>query len=1166
MPAPFVHLHLHSQYSLLDGAIKLDQLFDRAKALAMPAVALTDHGNLFGAVEFYEKAREKGVKPILGCETYIAAGSRFDKEAREHEEGGFDAISHLLLLAMNETGYRNLIQLVSRGFLEGFYYKPRIDLDLLRRHSEGLIATSGCLSSMVCRAITAGQTRTAWERVEELAGIFPDRFYLELQRHGIGAQDRVNAELSKMAVDLKLPLLATNDAHYLEHGDHRHHEALLCIGTATNLDDPKRFRFDGEGFYLKSGDEMTELFHDHPSAIRNTLELAERCSLDLDLDSGTYHLPEFQVPSDTTREIVLEEQTQRGLRGRLGLAPDEPIPPRCGEYAKRIESELAVINSMGFAGYFLIVADFIDYARRNGIPVGPGRGSSAGSLVAYSLGITGIDPLEYDIIFERFLNPERISMPDIDVDFCMRGRDQVIRYVAEKYDSPGLEGKRVAQIITFGKLQARAAIRDVGRVLGMPYGEVDRLAKLIPDTLGISLDEAIAESPELRSRIDADGQVAQLIETARRLEGLTRHASTHAAGVVIGTRPLIETVPLYRDPKSGDVMTQYDMRCVEKVGLIKFDFLGLRTLTTIADAEVRIRASSGAGVSIVKIPLDDGKTFALLGAGDSEGVFQIESGGMTELTVKLRPRSFKELIPIVALYRPGPLGSGMVDDYVNRKHGVTKVEYLLPELEELTAETLGVIVYQDQVLQIANRLAGYSLGEADLLRRAMGKKKPEEMEKQRERFVSGSASRGIDRRKADAVFQLMAEFAGYGFAKSHSAAYALITYQTAYLKANHPREYLAALLTTEAGNHDKLARYIAHSQQLGIPVLAPDANQSARDFTVVPEGIRFGLAGVKNVGEGATEAILEARRAGPFASLFDFASRVDPRRVNRRVVESLVKCGSFDSLHASRAAVWAALDAALEAGAATQRDREIGQASLFGAGSAAVPDPALPDAPPWTDRQRLEYEKEVLGFYVTGHPLASVAAKLARFVDTRSTETAGKEGREVRAGGILTGLRETRTRRGQLMAFGTLEDLEGSFDLVIFAEPFAQHASLLKTAASGEAGAGPVPLLVTGTLEVGDTPKILVRDVTPLDRAEEKLAAQLKLRVLASEATRDRLLALRELLGRHPGDCAVALHLVIPDESETVLALSGLRGVRPDDAFLREIDGLFGRRVAEIAT
>jgi DNA polymerase-3 subunit alpha len=696
-PAPFVHLHLHSQYSLLDGAIKIDPLFERAKALGMPAVALTDHGNLFGAAEFYETAARHGVKPILGCEVYVASGSRFEKELRERDSSGFDAINHLLLLAMNETGYRNLMYLVSKAYLEGFYYKPRIDLDLLRQHHQGLIATSGCLSSMVCRAISAGQVETAWQRVEEFSSIFKDRYYLELQRHGIGDQDRVNSELVKMSSDLRLPLLATNDAHYLDASDHDHHDALLCIGTAKNLDDPDRFRFDGHGFYLKSGDEMGELFHDHPSAVTNTLEVAERCAVALEINTGKYHLPEFQIPAGKTREQVLAEQSWQGLRARLGLSPDEPIPPRAAEYVKRMEHELGVISSMGFAGYFLIVADFIAYARRGGIPVGPGRGSSAGSLVAYSLGVTGVDPIEYDIIFERFLNPERVSMPDIDVDFCMKGRDQVIRYVADKYDEEGIEGKRVAQIITFGKLQARAVIRDVGRVMGMPYGDVDRIAKLVPETIGITLDEALEESAELRSRADADGQVARLIETARRLEGITRHASTHAAGVVIGTRPLIETVPLYRDPRSGDVVTQFDMRFVEKIGLIKFDFLGLRTLTTIAAAERRVRESGQADFDVEKVPLDDPTTYDLLASGNTEGVFQVESSGMTDLVTKLRPRAFKELIPIVALYRPGPLGSGMVEDFINRKHGLTRVEYLLPELEELTAETLGVIVYQDQV-------------------------------------------------------------------------------------------------------------------------------------------------------------------------------------------------------------------------------------------------------------------------------------------------------------------------------------------------------------------------------------------------------------------------------------------------------------------------------------
>jgi len=1176
-PRPFTHLHLHTQYSLLDGAIKLGPLMERAAALGMPAVAMTDHGNLFGAIEFYEKARAAGVKPILGCETYIAAGSRFEKVGRERDENGFDAINHLLLLAMDETGYRNLVTLVSKGYLEGFYYKPRIDLDLLRQHSEGLIATSGCLSSMVCRAILDGDAERAWQVVEEFAAMFPGRFYLELQRHGIPAQDKVNAELVKMASDLRLPLVATNDAHYLEQGDHVHHDVLLCIGTASNLDDPKRFRFDGHGFYVRDGDEMRELFRDHPSAVENTLEIAERCSLEIEM--GRYHLPEYQVPPGRTREQVLEEQAWAGLRRRLGLAPDEPVPSRLRVYEERMKSELGVIQSMGFAGYFLIVADFIDYARRNGIPVGPGRGSSAGSLVAYSLGITGVDPIEYDIIFERFLNPERVSMPDIDVDFCMRGRDQVIRYVAEKYDgtkNPSPDEMRVAQIATFGTLQARAAIRDVGRALGMPFGDVDRLAKLVPETLGIKLDEAIAQSPELRARIEADGQVARLFETARKLEGLTRHASKHAAGVVIGTEPLIRSVPLYRDPRTGDVMTQYDMRCVEKIGLIKFDFLGLKTLTVIADAERLIRKKE-PDFSIEQVPLDDAATYDLLCRGDTEGVFQVESSGMTDLVVKLRPRTFKELIPLVALYRPGPLNSGMVDDYVNRKHGITKVEYLLPELEEITAETLGVIVYQDQVLQIANKLAGYSLGEADLLRRAMGKKKPEEMAKQRERFVSGCVKNGIDAAKAAEVFDLIAEFAEYGFAKSHSTAYALITYQTAWLKANHPREYLAALLTVESGNHDKLARYIAHARAQGIEVLPPDVNESARDFTVTEGGLRFGLAGVKNVGEGAIEAILEARGAadgegqeaeggGRFRDLFDFTRRVDGRRVNRRVVESLVKCGAFDSLHPNRASVWASLDVALEYGAAAQRDREIGQASLFGeaAGPAAAAAPRLVDAAPWTDRERLGYEKELLGFYVTGHPLAAVAPELARFTDVRAGNAAERDGREVRAGGLVTALRETRTRRGDTMAFGTLEDLEGSFDLVIFAEPYTRLRPLLRRALEPEPGAPPMPLLVSGKLEAGDPPKILVRDAVTIEEAEARFANRLRIEVLASEASTDRLLALRQALGQHPGDCPVLLAVRIPGESETLIALPDTWSVEPGDALLRELDQLFGRRVAEV--
>jgi len=1168
VPKPFVHLHLHTQYSLLDGAIKHKPLFERAKALGMPAVAQTDHGNLFGTVDFYEAALREGVKPIIGCEVYLAGGSRFDKEKRERDEGGFDAMNHLLLLAMNQTGYHNLMRLVSRGYLEGFYYKPRIDLDLLQELNEGLICTSGCLSAPVPRAILHNEPDRAWKVAEDFKTMFGDRYYLEIQRHGIPDQDTVNAELVKMSSDLNIPLVATNDAHYLQPHDHDHHDALLCIGTAANLDDEKRFRFDGNGFYVKDGDEMYEVFHDHPSAVEATLEIAERC--DVEIPMGEYHMPEYQVPAGKDLDTVLTENSYAGLRRRLGMEPDQPFKGDAhDEYVARLEHELNVIKGMGFPGYFLIVADFINYAKKNDIPVGPGRGSSAGSLVAFSLDITGIDPIEYDIIFERFLNPERISMPDIDVDFCMRGRDQVIRYVADKYDGDnGYDDMRVAQIATFGTLQAKAAIRDVGRVLGMPFGDVDRIAKLVPETLGITLAEALEESPELRARGQADGQIAKLLETAQALEGLTRHASKHAAGVVIGTEPLLDMVPLYKDPKSGDVMSQFNMNCVEKVGLIKFDFLGLRTLTLIADAEKMIRRNTDPGFVANDIPLDDEATYDLLCRGDTDGVFQVESSGMTELVLQLKPRTFREIIPLVALYRPGPLNSGMVDDYVDRKNGRTRVEYLLPEIKDLTEETLGVIVYQDQVLQIAQHLAGYSLGEADLLRRAMGKKKPEVMAEQRERFVKGAVEKGVNEDAAGTVFDTIVEFAGYGFPKAHSTAYAYLTYQTAYLKANHPREYMAAVLTIESGNHDKLTRYIAHAREKEIEILPPDVNESENDFSVVNGAIRFGFAGIKNVGQGAIESILAARdEDGPFRSLFEFCDRVDARKVNRRVVEALAKCGAFEQQHANRASVWSSLDAALERGAASQRDRAIGQESLFGAledDDASINEPKLIDSPEWTERERLAHEKELLGFYVTGHPLGAVAAQLSKLCDTTAGSAEGKEGREVRIGGLLTGLRETRTKRGQRMGFGQLEDLEGSFELVIFSEPFNMHVALLKDAISGgEDGDGPIPLLMTGSLEAGDPPKILVRDILRLSDAEEVLAAQLQIKLLENDVTHDRMVALKRVLKAHSGECEVVVHLTIPGESTTVLSMGDARGVKATDELCREVDTLFGRPVSE---
>ena len=944
----FAHLHLHTQYSLLDGAIKLAPLFEQVKALGQRAVGMTDHGNLFGVAEFHEKARAAGVKPLIGCETYIATGSRFEKEKRAQDKSGFDAINHLLLIAMDQTGYRNLMTLVSKGYLEGFYYKPRIDLELLRQHSEGLIATSGCLSSMICRALGSGETKRAWELAEDFARIFPGRFYIELQRHGIELQQRVEKELLKIAADLQLPLVATNDAHYLHAHDHGPHEALLCIGTGTTLGDPARFRFDGKGFYVKSAAEMAEVFSDLPQALSSSVEIAERCNVELQM--GVYQMPEFQVPQGTTREAVLREQSWVGLRKQLALAPDAPFAPAHQTYTERLQMELDTICKMGFAGYFLIVADFIAHARENGIPVGPGRGSSAGSLVTYSLGITGVNPLEYDILFERFLNPERISMPDIDVDFCMRGRDQVIEYVRRKYDGEGHAGKRVAQIITFGKLQAKAAIRDVGRVLGMSFGDVDRIAKLVPDVLGMTLQEAIDASPELRAKSAEEPQVKQLLDTALSLEGLTRHASTHAAGVVIGNRPLIELVPLYRDPKSGEVVTQFDMNMVERIGLVKFDFLGLRTLTVIADAEKLVRANGHPDFSIASIPMDDKKTYELFAKGDTEGVFQMESSGMTELATKLKPKVFREIIPLIALYRTGPIESGALQEYVDRKLGMARGRVL-------PAAVRGG--HQGDARR--HRLPGP--GAADRQPRlgllARRGRLPAPRDGQEEARGDGEAARALrlgrgreGRRRQEGAGALRDDREVRGLRLPEGALDGL--------RADHlpdrvpegepPARVPGGAADDRVGQHRQARQVHRPRARARHPRAGAGAELVGARLHRRREGIRFGFAGVKNVGEAAIEAILEQRAAGgPFAGLYDFARRIDARRVNRRVLESLIKCGAFDFTKATRASLWAALPAALERAQRLQRDREAGQVSLFGVEEPSV-DPALPELPEWAER------------------------------------------------------------------------------------------------------------------------------------------------------------------------------------------------------------------------
>jgi DNA polymerase-3 subunit alpha len=1149
----FAHLHLHTQYSILDGAISIKKLVERAGKLDMPAVAMTDHGNMFGAVEFHETAREAGIKPIIGCEVYVAQGSRFEKDA---STGGFNGINHLILLVMNETGYRNLVRLVSAGYLEGFYYKPRVDYELLQAHHEGLIATSGCLSGAVPNAILSGRADDAWATVERYARLFKDRYYLEVQRHGIPEQDRVNTELFKMHADLGLPLLATNDAHYLENGDAHSHEALLCVQTGKTLDDPNRFQFTGSGFYVKSPEEMLEVFSDHPEAVTNTVELAERCNFEL--QTGKLQLPAFEVPRGQTVDSHLAGLAAAGLCERLGLDPDEPIPEKYAAYEKRLSHELDIIKSTGYSGYFLIVWDFIRFARERGIPVGPGRGSSAGSLAAFALRIVGIDPIEYDIPFERFLNPERVSMPDIDVDFCMNRRAEVIRYVEEKYNGEGDAGRRVAGIVTFGTMQAKAVVRDVGRVLGRPFGDVDRLAKLIPTTLGISLDEARQQSRELREAVDADPHLQELWQLAKALEGQIRNPGRHAAGIVISSAPLLDSIPLYRDPRTKDVVTQYDYRRAEQMGLIKFDFLGLRTLTIIHDAVRRIREHHDPDFDVEQTPLDDAKTYELLRSADTEGIFQLSgSTGMANLVYKLEPRQFEDLIAIVALYRPGPLQSGMVDDFIERRHGRSPVTYSLPELEEILAESYGVILYQDQVLRVANRLASFSLGEGDLLRRAMGKKIHAEMEQQRRRFLDGCERNGHPADKANQIFDLMFQFAAYGFPKAHAAGYALITHQTAYLKAHYPGEFYAACMTAEWREGEKLDRYMKDAARKDIEIKAPDVNESEAEFSVTQNGsaIRFGLAGIKNVGEGAVEAILEARTQGePFRGLYDFCERVDKERVNRRVTESLIRCGAFDFQKATRASLVQALPQAIQRGQALQRDRSLGQASLFGEADVATePDP--PEVEEWERIDLLAGEKEILGFYITGHPLQDHQLVLETFSHVRIDAISEEHrGRTLRLGGLLNGLTEQRTRRGDLMARAQLEDLSGSLALLFFPRAYDQCAALLR---SGE------PVFLTGTLQLeSERVELVVEEAAAIGDAWQRFARELHVRVPAEEASPERLHELRGILDLAPGVVPVSLAFELPGGTAAELELPRHR-VTVSEELIRQVDRLFGRRAAE---
>lgn len=1149
--ADFVHLHLHTQYSLLDGAIKIPDLVKRAHDLHMPACAITDHGNMFGALEFYSKAIDAGVKPIIGCEIYVAPGSRFDKSG---VRGSSEASHHLLFLCTNQVGYRNLCHLVSSAYREGFYYRPRIDWDQLQDHNEGLIALSACLGGELPSLLMNNKYDDALTRAQEMASVFDnDRFYLELQENFIPEQKVANEGLIRISQEAGLPLVATNDCHYLTREAAYAHEVLLCIQTGKNMDDHDRMRFHNDEFYVKSPEEMAKLFAHVPEALSNTVEIAERCNLDFDFN--TYHFPQYEKPEEKTLDDVLDEQSRVGLKERL-----EEIRQRrkdfkeedVAQYWERLETELDCIKQMGFPGYFLIVADFINWAKDRDIPVGPGRGSAAGSLVAYALRITDINPIPYHLLFERFLNPERISMPDIDVDFCIYGREEVINYVREHYGE-----HNVAQIITFGTMQAKGVIRDVGRALNMPYGEVDRIAKLVPNQLGITLKQALGMEPQLRDLGKKDPKCKKLIDISLSLEGLTRHASTHAAGVVVTPNPLTEYLPLYSDPKTGAQVTQYSMKYVEEIGLVKFDFLGLKTLTVIDNCLRHIHKNE-PDFNLSLVSDDDPETYELLTRGETTGVFQLESGGMKELLVKLKPSCFEDIIAVCALYRPGPLGSGMVDDFIMRKHGKRKIVYDFPDLEPILKDTYGIIVYQEQVMQIAQVLADYTLGGADLLRRAMGKKKPEEMAKQKQIFLDGAKNKNLNTKKATAVFDLMEKFAEYGFNKSHSAAYALIAFQTAYLKTHYPVEFMAALLTEDMENTDKVIKNISEVRAMGIDVLPPDLNESERSFTVHANSIRFGLGAVKGVGAAALESIVEVRKGEPFKSLNDFCERVDLRKVNRRVVEALVKCGAFDSLGGKRSQYMASIDDAIEMGQKLQKEKDIGQESLFGTEELVSQGGntygTLPDIEEWAENVLLSNEKEALGFYITGHPLARHSEAIKRFSTCETANLHERTDREeVRICGLVSGIKELATKKGERMARVILEDLSGSVETIVFPETYKEAAELLNSEE---------PLLVSGTLDAGEEScKILVSDVVLLRDVKAKQTSQVHFRLTTPGLDKDQLRQLRDLLLKHRGSCDALLHLVVPNRSETLIRLPENLKVAATDQLMDDTERLFSYNV-----
>ena len=1140
MASEFVHLHNHSDYSLLDGAQTVQTLVNTIDDLGMDSVALTEHGNMFSVIPYYKAAKKAGIKPIIGCETYVAVGSRFEKKPRA--DGGWGN-NHLVLLAQNYKGYQNLMKLVTFGYLDGFYYRPRVDIDLLKEHNEGIICLSGCLKGEVTEKMLKDDRDGAKEAALRFAEIFENRFYLEVQNHGIPDEAQNIQNMKKLAGELNLPLVCTNDAHYAKHEHWEAHDVHICLGTGKDRDDPNRLRYATPEFYFKTQDQMYEMFKDVPNAIENTRKIAD--SIDIELPMGDYHLPNFPIPedvSDKDPDTYLQKLCETGVQNQYG-----DIKP---ELRSRLDHELKVIKKMGFAGYFLITADFVKYAKDNDIPVGPGRGSAAGSLVSYSLGITTIDPMRHNLLFERFLNPDRISMPDIDIDFCIERRGEVIDYIKDQYGE-----KSVTQIITFGKMKARQVIRDVGRVLGYSFGEIDRLAKLIPTTLNITLEDALKQSPDLREA--GEGQYKDVIEYSKVLEGMNRHASTHAAGVVIAPGDLTDFVPLYRSPQ-GDVTSQYDMKGLETLGLLKLDFLGLRNLTVIDNA-LKLLKLRGENVDIEKIPMDDAKVYKMFAKGLTIGVFQFESSGMREFLKKLKPTVIEDLIAMNALYRPGPMEN--IDDFISRKHGKKKIEYAHPVMEAILEETYGIIVYQEQVMQIAHEVAGFTLAEADIMRRAVGKKIKKLMDELKVKFIDGALEKhNISKKKGKEIYELIEKFAEYGFNKSHSTAYAYVAYQTAWLKTHYPAEFMSANLTSEMSNIDRVVILINECRKLKIEVDPPDVNISSTNFRPVNhKTISFGLNAIKNVGTKALDQIVESRdKHGKFDSLFDFTANVSLKSVNRKVLESLNMAGALDGLEGNRAQKYAVIETALKYGQTIQENKARNQVDLFGASSANGQDtsmvPSLPQAEEWSEAQLLEKEKEVLGMYLSGHPLLKYAEDLEEFSNFDFTEKVeNQNGSKVRVGGAISDVKMHFDRKNNQMAFFKLDCLGGQAEILAFSDTFAKYKDLIKNDSvvfiSGK------PTDETDFSEL----KMIADDIVNVEKAREIYSKNVNIRIEPDQMSPTDVDALLNMAKEHVGGCGLMFHMASERGKQQRIYAHNVK-VSAHSSFLKKLRDTYGKQ------